>query len=141
MSRENVELIRRAYEHRQRVGDFNPELIAEDFVWDMSPFRDWPEQQTYEGIAGARRFIREWTAAFDDWNIEVEAIHDAGADKVVGILRQRGRSKTTGLQVDMVFAQLYTIRDGKQTRMEMYADPAEAFAAAGLEQPDERVQE
>ena len=135
MSRENVELIRRAYEHRQREGDFVPELIAEDFVWDMSKFRGWPERPMYEGIEGARGFIREWTAAFDDWQIEIEGIHDAGADKVIGILRQRGRSKTTGLPVDMLLAQVFTIRDGKQARMEMYADPAEAFAAVGLEQP------
>jgi ketosteroid isomerase-like protein len=45
----------------------------------------------------------------------------------------RGRSKTTGLPVDMSFAQVFTVRDGKQTRMEMYADPAEALKAVGLE--------
>jgi hypothetical protein len=36
-------------------------------------FRGWPEQQTYEGLDEARRFIREWTAALDDWEINVVA--------------------------------------------------------------------
>jgi ketosteroid isomerase-like protein len=132
MSRENVDLVRRAYEHRQAEGDFLEEVIAPDFVWDMSKFSNWPEDAIYEGIDGARRFIREWTAAFDDWELEVEAIHDAGGDKVVSVVRQRGRSRTTGLPVDMLFAQVFTIRDGKETRMEMYADPDEAMKAVGL---------
>ena len=66
----------------------------------------------------------------------MEALHDAG-DMVVAIVRQRGRSKTSGLPVDMAFGQVWTIRDGKSARMEMYADPAEALAAVGLsEQPE-----
>ena len=129
-----MEIVRRAYEHRQATGDFLDEVIAPGFVWDMSKFGGWPEQQTYVGLEEARMFIREWTAGFDDWQIEVEAIHDAGPDKVVGVMRQRGRSKSTGLPVDMVYAQVFTLRDGKQVRMEMYSDPAEALKAAGVEE-------
>ena len=133
MSQENVEVVQLGYEHRKTTGDFLDEILASDFVWDMSKFRGWPEQQVYEGVEEARRFIREWTSAFDAWEIEVEAIYDAGGDKVVGVLRQRGRSKTSGLPVDMRYAQVWTIRDSKETRMEMYADPGEALKAVGLE--------
>jgi len=134
VSEENVEIVRRAYEHRRATGDFLEEIVAPEFVWDMSHFRGWPEQQTYEGIEEARKFLREWTAAFDGWHIEVEAIRAAGEDTVVGIIRQRGRSKSTGVPVDMRLAQVFTIRDGMEVRMEMYADPAEAFKAVGLEE-------
>ena len=34
----------------------------------------------------------------------------------------------------MVYAQVFTVRDGMQTRMEMYADPDEALKAVGLAQ-------
>jgi ketosteroid isomerase-like protein len=134
VSQENVELMRRALDHFRTTGEFLPGVLAADFVWDMSTFRNWPEQQAYEGVEGARTFIREWTAAFDDWRFEVEEIHDAGADKVVAVLRQRGRSKSTGLPVDMLLAQVYTLDGGRQTRMQMYADPAEALKAVGLEE-------
>ncbi len=132
MSQDNVEIVRRGYAHRQATGEFLEEIIAPDFVWDMSKFRGWPEQRVYVGIEEARKFIREWTAAFDDWAIEVDALHDAGADRVLGIMRQRGRAKSTGLPIDMRYAQVFTIRDGKQTRMEMYSDPDEALRAVGL---------
>jgi ketosteroid isomerase-like protein len=36
------------------------------------------------------------------------------------------------MPVDMSFAQVWTLRDGKQTRMEMYSDPNEALKAVGL---------
>jgi ketosteroid isomerase-like protein len=97
----------------------------------MSTFRGWPEQQTYEGIEGARGFLKNWVDAWEDWELEVEALHDAG-EKVVAVLRQRGRSKATGMPVDMRFAQVWTVRDSMRTRMDMYSDPDEALAAAGL---------
>ena len=63
--------------------------------------------------------------------LETESFHDAG-DSVVVLMRQRARSKSTRNPVEMSFAQIWTLRDGKTIRMEMYADPAEALAAAGL---------
>ena len=134
MSQENVEIVRRRYEHLAATGEHFTETTS-DFIWDMSKFRGWPEQQTYEGVEEARGFLRNWIATWDDWELEVEALHDAG-DKVVAIMRQRGRSKASGLPVDMAFGQVWTIRDGKLARMDMYADPVEALEAVGLSEQD-----
>jgi ketosteroid isomerase-like protein len=131
MSQQNVEIVRRGYEYFKEAGDFREGILSADFVWDMSTFRDWPEQQTYQGPEGARMFISDWVDAWDDWEIEVESLHDAG-DKVAAIVHQRGRSKATGLPVDMYFGQLWTLRDGMQVRMEMYASPEGTLKAAGL---------
>jgi ketosteroid isomerase-like protein len=131
MSEANTEIVRRGFERFRETLDFDPQIIAPDFVWDMSTFQGWPEQKTYAGIEGARRFMHDWLDAWDDWELEVETFEDAG-DKVVAIVRQHGRAKATGLAVDMHFAMVFTVWDGKQVRMEMYADPAEALAAVGL---------
>jgi ketosteroid isomerase-like protein len=125
--------MQRAYEEFATTRRFVAELARPDFVWDMSNFHGWPEQQIYEGVEGAEAFLREWIAAWDQWEIEAEAFHDAG-DKVVAVMRQRGRSKATGARVDMHFAQVWTLEEGKQTRMEMYSDPSEALRAVGLEE-------
>jgi len=75
--------------------------------------------------------MQAWWEAWEDWELEVEKLIDA--DKMVlAIVRQRGRSKATGLPVDMHFAMLWTFRNGKQFRMRMYASPDEGLAAAGL---------
>ena len=52
--------------------------------------------------------------------------------KVVVILNQRGRSKATGIPVDMRFAQVWTLRDGQGVRMQLYASVEEALEAVGL---------
>jgi len=132
MSRENVEFVARGYAEFAATGEFSEERTNPDFVWDMSTFAGWPEKKFYEGTAGAREFMAGWTEPWDNWELEVEDVIDAGPEYVIGVLRQRSTSKLTGLEVDMQFAQLWTIRDGKYTRMRMYADLAEARAAAGM---------
>jgi hypothetical protein len=110
MSLENVAIVRNGYEKFRVTGRFVAELATPDFVWDMSNFRGWPEQQVYEGPEGAQSFIEEWSGAWDDWELEVDALHDVG-EQVVAV---------------------WTLTDGKQTRMEMYSDRSEALKAAGL---------
>ena len=51
--------------------------------------------------------MRGWIDSWDDWQWEVESLHDAG-DRVVAIMRQSGRARSTGVRVDMRFAQVYT---------------------------------
>lgn len=126
-----MEIIRRGYAHYAATGEFLEEIVDPDIVWNMSTFRGWPERQTYPGLDGAKQFMTDWLEAWEDWEIELEELHDAG-DRVVAIVRQRGRSKATGLSIDMRFAQVWTLRDGLETRMDMYAEPDEALRAVGL---------
>src|SRR5947207_8062404 len=130
MSAENVETVRRGYQHVIETGEMLEEIAHSDFVWDMSTFGNWPEQQTYEGVEGARQFIADWTSAWEDGRLEVKELLDAGDDEVVAIVHQSGRSKSTGLPVEMDFAQHWTISEGLEIRMRMYADPDEALRAA-----------
>ena len=127
MSQENVEIVRRSYEHFMANGEL---LAGADLVWDVSNL-GWPDQQIYLGVDGARQFNAEWAGAWDGWEVEVEEYIDAG-ERVVVLLRQRGRSKATGIPVDMRFAQVWTFRDGQAIRMQMYASPDDALEDAGL---------
>jgi ketosteroid isomerase-like protein len=127
----NVEVVQGAYEQFRETGKINHDFAHPDFVWDMTNYTGWPEQQVYYGVEAASRFMNEWRDSWDDWEWEVRSMHSA-ADKVVAILHQAGRSKSTGIRVEMEFAQVFTLEDGRQKRMEMYSDPDEALAAAGI---------
>jgi len=129
MSQENVDAVRAGYERYAATGELGQDWTA-DFVWDVSNLH-WPGQQTYGGADGAQAFLAEWAESWVDWELEPTSFHDAG-DQVVVLLRQRARSKSTGMPVEMSFAQVWSFRDGLRSRMEMYADPDEALAAAGL---------
>jgi ketosteroid isomerase-like protein len=127
MSRENVEIMRRGYERWTATGQIRAHA---DLGWDVSKL-GWPDQQVYSGPEGANQFNAEWAAAWDDWQLEVEDFIDAG-ERVVAIVNQRGRSKATGIPVDMRFAQVWSFRDGQAIRMQMYASVDEALEAVGL---------
>ena len=127
MSQENVETIRRGYEHFMATGKVR---AHPDLVWDVSRL-GWPDQQIYAGAEGANQFNAEWAASWDDWEMEAEEYLDAG-ERVLVILTQRGRSKSTGIPVEMRFAQVWTLRDGQGIRMELYASVEEALEAVGL---------
>jgi ketosteroid isomerase-like protein len=131
MSAENVEIVRLGYEEFLATGELVERITAPEFVWDMATFHGWPERQTYEGVEGAREFLADWVGAWEDWRLEVRDLVDAG-DDVVATVHQSGRSKATGLEVNMDFAMVWTIKNGKQTRMRMYSDPGEALRAVGL---------
>jgi ketosteroid isomerase-like protein len=132
MGESNVELVRRGYDHFMTEGTLFVEALSPDFVWDMSTFRGWPERKTYPGIAGTQEFMDDWLDAWDDWSMEIEDMREAPDGRVVATMRQHGVSKATGLPVDMRFGQVWTVRDGMQVRMEMYASPEEALEATGL---------
>jgi ketosteroid isomerase-like protein len=108
------------------------ELFAPTYVLDLSTFRDWLGQRQYEGVAGLRAFLQDWTEGLDDWRIEIIAYRDAG-DRVVTLLHQWGRAASTGVPVELTFGHVFTVNDGLITRQEFYAEPAEALKAVVLE--------
>ncbi len=127
MSQQNVEIVRRSYEHFMANGEVR---AGADLVWDVSNL-GWPDQQVYIGDEGAMQFMAEWADAWDGWEMEVEDYIDAG-ERVVVILNQQGRSKATGIPVEMRFAQVWTLRDGQGVRMQLYASVEEALEAVRL---------
>jgi ketosteroid isomerase-like protein len=135
VSQENVDTLLDGYEWFRVNGRFPAHLATPDFVWDVSHSDDFGvlEQQVYEGAQGTDDFFAEWGSAWDDWEVEIEALHDLG-DKVLAIVKQRGTSKLSGIPAEMLMAMLWTFRDGKEARMEMYSDPHEALKAVGLEE-------
>ena len=53
-------------------------------------------------------------------------------DKVVALVRWRGRGKASGAQGEISMAMVWTVREQAITRVEFFLDRAEAFAAVGL---------
>ena len=80
--------------------------------------------------ADGREAMSEFVASFDDFHAEAEEVIDAGDDRVVVALRERGRPRGGSVELDQVFGILYTLRDGKLARMEWFDSPEQALAAA-----------
>jgi ketosteroid isomerase-like protein len=101
VSEENVAIVKPGWEHFQATGELLVDIMAPDFVWDLSTFRDLMGlAPQYKGAEGTGRFLREWSEPFGEWRVDVESYHDSG-DKVVTVCRHRARSKASGVPVEM----------------------------------------
>ena len=132
MSRENVEVVRRAYE-AWNAGDFEAaaELLSPEVEWRLPP--NLPDTQTWRSKAELERGLEAFMESFEELHAEVQELLDAG-DRVVALVRFRGRSAVTGLALEGagVDAAVWTLRDGKAVKVEMYSGTREALEAAGL---------
>ena len=77
-------------------------------------------------------YAQEWLDMFDEFNVEPVEVIDAGGDKIIAVLRNSGRANSSGVKIDLTYAVVYTIRDGKVARGREYMTRADALEAAGL---------
>ena len=78
-------------------------------------------------------FTAEQMKAFRDRSVWLEPLEyiDAG-DRLVVPYRFGGVARHTGIEVELSFVHVFTIRDGKTVRVDVYETKAEALEAAGL---------
>ena len=134
MSQENVEVVRRAWDMWSR-GDMDGLFanLDEDVVFDTTHMHDWPES-AYVGHAGFRRFLTEWLDVWDAFEVGVDEFITASDGRVVVFFWQRGMGRRSGLAMDVKWAQIVTVRNGKAAALGMYDNRQAALKAVGLEE-------
>jgi ketosteroid isomerase-like protein len=132
MSQENLQIIR----------DWTAALNRGDLdAWSEA----WADDVDYRAVEGApddhgpirgkaamRAYVQDWIDTFDQFKVEPLEVIDAGQDRVVAVLRISGRAKLSGVETELTFAALYTVRDEKVVRGREYWTRDEALEAAGL---------
>jgi ketosteroid isomerase-like protein len=130
MSRENVDVVRDAYEAFNDGGSSGVlAYLHADVEWDES---NLPARRPgiYRGHEGVLRLGEENAGLWKDIRVDVEELIDVGGDSVVAIVRVRGRGKNTGEGVELGISQLWVIRDGKASSVKLYLDRQQALDAA-----------
>jgi ketosteroid isomerase-like protein len=135
MSSENVELVRGLWDTWNRRD--HEAVFAhydENIEWSMSDLVPVPDAEpVYRGHDGVREFWRTWLAAWEEVSYEGVEFRDAG-DEVVALVRdQHMRGRTSGIDLTISYAQVWTLRDGKVIGARAYADQDEALRSVGLE--------
>ena len=133
MSEENVEVVRRVTEVMDAEG-FEAALPAflnaahPDVEWREDPA--WPGSANYRGVEEVRQVIldRMATLDFDQQTEDLISVDD----KVVALVRWRGRGRASGAQGEISMAIVWTVQEQAITRIEFFLDRAEAFAVVGL---------
>ena len=94
---------------------------------------DLPGGKTYTGVDGLRSAWLDWLAPWASYRIEIEEAIDCG-DRVLLLVNNFGRLEGSSEDVTNATAGIYTFRDGKLARWEIYSDRADALKAVGLEE-------
>jgi len=133
MSRENVAVIRRMYERwlhddPSLFDAFDPEIELHP-----DPAADWVGvDDVYRGHDGVRRYMAQVYEAFEDYRPEVEDLLDTD-DKVITLAIEHGRGRGSGATVEAHrTAHVWTMRENKAVRLDLYLDRTKALDAVGL---------
>ena len=131
MSPDLIPLLDRGYTLMWREGRVDDALrgLGEDFEWVVP---NHPEGAVRQGPDSVIEFFHEWIEPWDelqiDWELEQEV-----TDRALATIDMRGRGRGSGAPAEMRIYQLWTYRDGRVVRMEMFTDRDDARRAAGLD--------
>jgi ketosteroid isomerase-like protein len=140
MSEENVEAVRKAIDAVNAFmrGELSREAFAE--LSDPQAEWHWHDQRIYPDLPQHLRgpevieFGEQLRGAWVDLATEPLEFIEAPGDRVVTLIRQSGRGRESGVPIEVHFFQLWTIRDGKVRKIELFRHRADALEAAGLKE-------
>ena len=116
------------------AGDWNAAFELADSEVELVAAEQSPLAGTYRGHEGVREFFRRVFEIWDerDFRREPDALQVVG-DSVVATVRVHARFKGSGIELDERWADLWTVRDAKVARVEVFTDPAQALKAAAAD--------
>jgi ketosteroid isomerase-like protein len=132
MSPENVETVRSIYTAWER-GDYTSAEWAHPEIELV--IADGPTPGSWTGVPAMLGVWRETLSVFEELRPEADEYRALDAERVLVLMRFRGRGRTSGLEVGQMQtkgANVFHVRRGKVTRLVLYWDRGRAFADVGL---------
>jgi ketosteroid isomerase-like protein len=129
----NLDLVRSIYADWER-GDYSSAEWADPKIEYV--IADGPTPGSWTGLGGMAEGTREFLSAWEDYRAEVEDYRELDDERVLVLLRYRGRGKLSRVELEQVGgeggAHLVHIHEGKVTRLVRYFNRDQAFADLGL---------
>jgi uncharacterized protein len=85
--------------------------------------------ETHRRPEALLEWMDEGDDAFDSFVVELLDVEELGGNVVVS-MRQRGRGKASGADVDLPFTHVWTVRDGRAVRVQSFTDRGDAVRYA-----------
>jgi ketosteroid isomerase-like protein len=128
----NVELLRLGFESFQREGPsaLTALLALADPEIELYGGPGTEPSGLYRGHEEAVRWSEEWFEAWEEFQMEPTEFIEVTDEIVVVPLHQVARGKSSGVEVEVDTAFLFEIREGRVTRLHVYADADQALSAA-----------
>jgi ketosteroid isomerase-like protein len=141
MSQQNVDVVRASWEAwNRRDLDAVFSFWSSQCEFDVTRYPGWPDiEGKLSGKEAVRHFFSEFLETWETHEGVVDTLVDAGDDRVFAVVRQSLRGRSSGAEVAMHWAQIYTVSNGRIERVDNYSDRSEAREAAGLPEAGEQV--
>jgi ketosteroid isomerase-like protein len=123
---ENVERLRRGYAAWNRR-DWDELFSFIDPEMEWMPMEGTLLGGPFHGHTEVRKFLETVMDAWDEFRIEPEDFIERG-DVVLALVRVRTRARASGIELDERWAHLWTARDGRAVRLQVYSDRRTALA-------------
>jgi ketosteroid isomerase-like protein len=125
MSRDNVELVRRAYEAFNRR-----DMIALSAL--LHPEMELlTTVEAHQGAEGVLEWVRQTDAVIEGFAITVEEVVDLG-DQVIAGVHERGRGKDSGIEIEQRFTHVWSVQEGRLLKLQAFTERAAALESVGL---------
>ena len=132
---QNAERIYAGYERFNRTREYDIDLLAPDFeMHEASGIVD--TAGVFRGRAAVIDVLRNLEEAFEELSWEIERLVETPDGRVLVFVRARARGRGSGVETDARIAHVWTFRDDKAVRMEVFDERAEALEAVGLSEQD-----
>jgi ketosteroid isomerase-like protein len=126
-----VEIVRKGWEAFEGGLDAAAEFWHPDLNW-RAVEGAVDDAGEIHGIEAMRRYAQDWFDTFEDVTLVPDELLDAGDDRVVAVVHMAGRARLSGIETQLRYAVVCTVRDGKIVRGREYSEKAEALKAVGL---------
>jgi len=132
---QNADIARSAYEAFSRGG---VEAIL-TFLDPEIEWRMWEEfaraPRVYRGHDGVREVLSVFEENYDEFRAEPREFIEVGEQVVVPV-RLVGKAKGTGEEISFDLVQVWTSREGKAARLDVYPTRSDALRALGAPSAD-----
>jgi ketosteroid isomerase-like protein len=88
--------------------------------------------RAYLGHDGVLQYLDDVESAWRDWTVEVERIVEAEDGRVVIVMTMHARGRGSGASLAERTAHIWTLRDGRLFRNQVYREPNQALRDLGL---------
>jgi uncharacterized protein len=130
MSRADIETLRLGYEAFSR-GDWEAAFRAAHPDVELKTADRVTNPGTYRGREDIKRFFEDQLEPFEEVMAEPQEFFDRG-DQIVVFVRMRFRPRGSSALVENRIGHLWTMRDGKVVRFEVFPEREKALEAVGL---------
>jgi ketosteroid isomerase-like protein len=127
MSEQNVELIRRGFEHF---------LVTGEPAWDTldeqveARDHDIMDGREYRGHAGVQRWLFEdWASAWAEFSMEPQEYIDVDDERVISVFQMKATGRASGAAIERQDAMVWVVRSGLVVRIDYYNSKQQALEA------------